>query len=83
MHEKSGFFALYFRNISKMLNCFDENIEPIYGVSIYNNNKTLYNEYRKIYFFKGIIINYFVNMSVSECALTNFVYTLASNSKNN
>ena len=64
MHEKSGFFASFFRNISKTTETtlyFDKKSDRNHGISVYK--KVLISEHRKNYIFRDN--NCFIKMSVS------------------
>ena len=61
-HEKSVFFASFFRNISKTTETIlIKIIGQSHGIPVYK--KALISEHRKIYIFQNN--NYFVEMSVS------------------
>ena len=68
VHEKSGFFASFFRNISKTAETIlIKKIGRNHGISVYK--KALISEHRKNYIFRDN--NCFVKMSVS-LYVTNF-----------
>ena len=77
MHEKSGFFASFFQNISKTAETIlIKKIGQNHGISVYK--KALISEHRKNYIFRDN--NCFVKMSVS-LLVSQLVGTLARGSR--